>query len=74
MTKAIVTTLLASGLLLAAKSEKPAKSDMLSRSDRDALETMSPRVRVPGKHHKKHATDRVVSDKQTINAYVQPGK
>jgi len=70
MTKVIATALLASGLLVAAKSEKPA----ISKSDRDALETMSPRVRVPGKHHKKHATDRVVSDKQTINAYVQPGK
>jgi len=74
MTKVVVTTLLASGLLLAAQSDKPAKSDRLSKSDRDALETVSPRVRVLGKHHKKHATDRVVSDKQTINAYVQTGK
>ncbi|HEV2689176.1 MAG TPA: hypothetical protein VGV35_11495 [Bryobacteraceae bacterium] len=73
MTKAIVTTLLASGLLLAAKSDKMAGDQKLSGNQREALETQSPRVHV-GKHHKKHAADRVVSDKKTINAYVQSRK
>jgi len=72
MKKAIVTTLLATGLLLAAKNDRTGEQK-LSGNQKMALETQSPRVRV-GKHHKKHAQDRVVSDKKTINAYVQPTK
>jgi hypothetical protein len=73
MKKAIVTTLLASGLLLAAKGDKMTDEGKLSGNQKMALATQSPRVRV-GTHHKKHVPDRVVSDKKTINAYVQPGK
>jgi hypothetical protein len=74
MKKAIVTTLLASGLLLAAKGDnKMTNEPKLSGNQKVALATQSPRVRT-GTHHKKHAQDRVVSDKKTINAYVQPGK
>ena len=73
MKRAIVTALLASGLLLAAKSDKMTDAPKLSGNQKMALATQSPRVRV-GTHHKKHAPDRVVSDKKTINAYVQPGK
>ena len=75
MRKAIVTTLLATGLLLAAKDDKTEKTGepKLSGNQKVALETQSPRVRV-GNHHKKHAKDRVVTDKKTINAYVQPKK
>ena len=75
MTKAIVTTLLATGLLLAATGDKTdtMTQQKLSGNQKIALETQSPRVRV-GKHHKKHAQDRVVTDKTTINAYVQPNR
>ena len=73
MKKAIVTALLASGLLLAAKGDKMTEEQKMSANQKIALATQSPRVRV-GTHHKKHAPDRVVSDKKTINAYVQPGK
>ena len=71
MTKAIVTTLLAAGLMFAAKGDKMAGDQKLSANQRVALETQSPRIHV-GKHHKKHAQDRVVTDKRTINAYTQP--
>ena len=71
MTKAIVTTLLATGLMFAAKGDKMADDQKLSGNQKVALETQSPRIRV-GTHHKKHAQDRVVSDKTTINAYTQP--
>ncbi len=71
MTKAIVTTLLAAGLMFAAKGDKMASDQKLSGNQRVALETQSPRIHV-GKHHKKHAQDRVVTDKRTINAYTQP--
>lgn len=74
MKRAIVATLLASGLLLAAKHDKLPKSERLSGNQMVALETQSPRVHVPGMRHKKHATDTVVSDKSTINAFVQSRK
>jgi hypothetical protein len=73
MTKAIVTTLLATGLMFAAADDKTAGDQKLSGNQKTALETQSPRIHV-GKHHKKHAQDRVVSDKKTINAYTQPKK
>jgi len=73
MKRAIVATLLASGLLLAAKHSKM-PSDKLSGNQMEALETQSPRVHVPGINHKKHATDRVVKDKKTINAFIPVGK
>ena len=74
MTKAIVTTLLAAGLMFAAKGDKTDSTTgepKLSGNQKVALETQSPRTHV-GKHHKKHAQDRVVTDKKTINAYTQP--
>ena len=71
MTKAIVTMLLATGLMFAAKGDKMAGEQKLSGNQKMALETQSPRIRL-GTHHKKHAQDRVVSDKTTINAYTQP--
>ena len=71
MTKAIVTTLLAAGLMFAAKGDKTEGEPKLSANQKVALETQSPRIHV-GKHHKKHAQDRVVTDKRTINAYTPP--
>ena len=71
MTKGIVTILLAAGLVFAAKGDKTDGEQKLSANQKMALETQSPRIHV-GKHHKKHAQDRVVTDKKTINAYTQP--
>lgn len=45
----------------------------LSGYDRVALRTSSPPVHLGGKHAK-HAADRVVTDKRTINAFVPSGK
>jgi hypothetical protein len=69
MKKVIVTSLLATGLLLAAKPDRTTGDTKLSGNQKVALETQSPRVHVR-KHSKKHGQDRVVSDKHTINAYV----
>ena len=74
MTKAIVGTLLLSGLMFAAKHHKTEGTKPLSGYQMEALETQSPRVHVPGIRHKKHATDRVSTDKHTINAFVPVGK
>jgi hypothetical protein len=71
MKKAIVSTLLATGLLLAAKPDSTATDQKLSGNQKVALETQSPRVHVR-KHSKK--SSRVVSDKHTINAYVPSRK
>jgi hypothetical protein len=71
MKKAIVTALLASGLMFAAKDDKATTDPKLSGNEKVALATQSPRIRT-GKHHKKHATDRVATDKTTINAYKEP--
>jgi hypothetical protein len=71
MTKAIVTALLATGLMFGAKGDKTEGEQKLSANQKMALETQSPRIHV-GKHHKKHAPDRVVTDKKTISAYTQP--
>lgn len=73
MKKAIVASLLATGLLLAAKPDKMSTHTKLSANQRVALETQSPRVHVR-KHATKHSRDRVVADKHTINAYVSSGK
>ena len=73
MIKAIVGTLLLSGLMFAAKHDKTAGTK-LNGFQMEALETQSPRVHVPGLRHKKHATDRVATDKHTINAFVPMGK
>ena len=74
---AILTSLLASGLLMGHDV-----SQKLSRNERIALETSSPRVHV-GKMHKNSEDQngnmtrngyRVVKDKHTINAFVPVGK
>jgi hypothetical protein len=72
MKKAIVTTLLASGLMFAAADDKATTQPKLSGNEREALATQSPRIHTGKKHRSKHAQDRVVKDKTTINAYKEP--
>jgi hypothetical protein len=75
MKKAIVGTLLVSGLMFGAKHQRMSSDQVkLDGFQKEALETQSPRVRAPGVKHKKHATDRVTADKHTINAFIPVGK
>lgn len=83
---AIICSLLASGLMFGQQMQngdmrddnmqQTAKPAKLSGYDRVALETSSPRVHLGRKNHedKKGRQDRVVSDKNTINAFVPVGK
>jgi phosphoribosylamine-glycine ligase len=79
----IVGSLLASGLLLAKDKETV---NRLSYFERQGLETQSPRVHTKGmEKHKRYDKEgvaknqiregyRVVSDKQTVNAFIPEGK
>jgi|HubBroStandDraft_5_1064220.scaffolds.fasta_scaffold18172_3 hypothetical protein len=78
MSKVLLTSLLASGFLFGAND---VRVNRLSSTDRDALATQTPTVKTQGmkkhsKHNKKSVLPgyRVVSRKQTINAFVPLGK
>jgi hypothetical protein len=75
MKKVLVGSLLASGLLFAAKHNEA--TTRLSANERIALATQSPRVH-PSRMHKHEKAnrrmDQVVSDKNTVNAFIPQGK
>jgi hypothetical protein len=75
MKKVLVGSLLASGLLFAAKHDEV--TTRLSANERIALATQSPRVH-PARTHKHEKAnrrmDQVVSDKHTVNAFIPQGK
>lgn len=73
MKLAILFSCLACGLLFGSNKNDP---QHLSGRERIALETSSPRVHIAGRRHKhmKAREDRVVSDKNTVNAFVPVGK
>jgi len=76
MKKVLLGSLLAGGLLFAAKNNDVTTS-RVSSNERIALESQSPRVH-PARVHKHEKAnrrmDQVVSDKQTVNAYIPQGK
>jgi len=70
--KKLVLVALATGGILLCQTNQTTK---ISGFEREALETQSPRVHPPSKHKSnQHRTDRVVADKQTINAFIPFGK
>lgn len=76
MKRVFVATLLASGLLFAAKHDN-ASTTRISGDERLALATQSPRVH-PQRTHKhmkaNRRADQVVANKHTVNAYIPYGK
>jgi hypothetical protein len=76
MKKVLLGSLLAGGLLFAAKNNDVTTS-RVSSNERIALESQSPRVH-PARMHKHQKAnrrmDQVVSDKHTVNAYIPQGK
>jgi outer membrane murein-binding lipoprotein Lpp len=76
MKKVLLGSLLAGGLLFAAKNND-VTTDRVSSNERIALESQSPRVH-PARMHKHQKAnrrmDQVASDKHTINAYIPQGK
>jgi len=76
MKKVLLGSLLAGGLLFAAKNND-VTTDRVSSNERIALESQSPRVH-PARVHKHEKAnrrmDQVVSDKHTVNAYIPQGK
>jgi hypothetical protein len=76
MKKVLIGSLLASGLLFAAKNND-VTTTRISSNERIALASQSPRVH-PVRMHKHQKADRrmdqVVSDKQTVNAFIPYGK
>jgi hypothetical protein len=76
MKKVLIGSLLASGLLFAAKNND-VTTTRISSNERIALASQSPRVH-PARMHKHQKADRrmdqVVSDKQTVNAFIPYGK
>jgi hypothetical protein len=76
MKKVLLGSLLAGGLLFAAKNDD-VKTNRVSANERIALESQSPRVH-PARSHKHakktHRADPVASDKHTVNAYIPQGK
>jgi len=81
MKKVLLGSLLASGLLFGGKhndatTRVSTDETRVSSNERIALESQSPRVHPARKH--KHQTarrmDQVVSDKQTVNAFIPYGK
>jgi len=76
MKKVLLGSLLAGGLLFAAKNNDVDKT-RVSANERFALETQSPRVH-PARVHKHQKANRrmdpVASDKHTVNAYIPQGK
>ena len=76
MKKVLLGSLLAGGLLFAAKNNE-VQTNRVSANERLALETQSPRVhpaRVHKHQNKTHRMDQVASDKHTVNAYIPQGK
>jgi outer membrane murein-binding lipoprotein Lpp len=77
MKEVLFGSLLVTGLLFA---QDQAKVNKVSGNERQALASQSPRVHVAKRHrHHKNGntnakTDRVVTDKKTVNAYVPEGK
>jgi hypothetical protein len=78
MRKVLLTSLLAGGFLF---GDNDVRVNRLSSTDRDAVRTQTPVVKTQGmKKHPKHNRKsvlpgyRVVSDKDTINAFVPLGK
>jgi hypothetical protein len=76
MKKVLLGSLLAGGLLFAAKNND-VTANRVSSNERIALESQSPRVH-PARMHKNqkktHRMDQVVSDKHTVNAFIPQGK
>jgi hypothetical protein len=76
MKKVLLGSLLAGGLLFAARNND-VTTDRVSSNERIALESQSPRVH-PARVHKHEKAnrrmDQVVSDKHTVNAYIPQGK
>lgn len=76
MKKILLGSLLASGLLFAAKNND-VTTNRVSYDERLALESQSPRVH-PARMHKhqkaERRMDQVVSDKGTVNAFIPYGK
>lgn len=75
MKKVLLGSLLASGLLFAAKNND-VTTTRVSSNERIALESQSPRVHPARmhKHQKARRMDQVVSDKRTVNAFIPYGK
>jgi hypothetical protein len=75
MKKVLLGALLASGLLFAAKNND-VTTTRISSNERIALASQSPRVHPARmhKHQKARRMDQVVSDKQTVNAFIPYGK
>ena len=80
MTKVILGSLLAGGLLLA---QTPAQTEAqmatqsnpkLSGFEREALATQSPRVHTKTHKHGTKPADHIAKDKHTINAFIPYGK
>jgi len=75
MKKVLLGSLLASGLLFAAKND--VDTTRISSNERLALATQSPRVH-PARMHKHQKAnrrmDQVASDKHTVNAFIPQGK
>jgi hypothetical protein len=76
MKKVLLGSLLAGGLLFAAKNND-VTTNRVSSDERLALESQSPRVH-PARMHKNqkktHRMDQVASDKHTVNAFIPQGK
>ena len=76
MKKVLLGSLLAGGLLFAAKNND-VTTTRVSSNERIALETQSPRVH-PARTHKhpkaNRRMDQVASDKHTVNAFIPYGK
>lgn len=75
MRYAILLSFVATGLMFG-HSRDTRDTQKISGNERIALETSSPRVHVARKNHenKNGRTDRVVTDKTTVNAFVPVGK
>ena len=76
MKKVLLGSLLAGGLLFAAKNNE-VTTTRLSGDERIALASQSPRVHPARMHKHQKATrrmDQVVSDKETVNAFIPYGK
>ncbi|HTA71999.1 MAG TPA: hypothetical protein VK776_27135 [Bryobacteraceae bacterium] len=76
MKKVLLGSLLAGGLLFAAKNND-VTTDRVSYNERLALESQSPRVHPTRMHKHEKANrrmDQVISDKRTVNAYIPYGK
>ena len=71
MRRILLTCLLTTGILFAAKHNRMTNQN-LNGFEREALVTQSPRVHI--RSHKGRMPDRVVKDKHTINAFVPVGK